>query len=77
MEHFTYRSNQIHSVNGQTRENIVLIKNNKGHKIIKTNGTITKKPLTKKEIRKIRKNKFIPGLFNMRPINKTRRNNNK
>jgi hypothetical protein len=77
MEHFTYSSNQIHSVNGQTRENIVVIKNNKGHKIIKTNGSITKKPLTKKEIAMIRKNKFIHGLFNMRPNNKTRRNNSK
>jgi hypothetical protein len=77
MEHFTYSSNQIHSVNGQTRENIVVIKDNKGHKIIKTNGSIRKKPLTKKEIAMIRKNKFIHGLFNMRPNNKTRRNNSK
>jgi hypothetical protein len=77
MEHFTYSSNQIHSVNGQTRENIVVIKNNKGHKIIKTNGSITKKPLTKKEISKIRKIQFIPRLFNMRPNKKTRRNNSK
>jgi len=73
MEHFTYSSNQIHSVNGQTRENIVVIKNNKGHKIIKTDGTIRKKPLTKKEIANIRKNKFIHGLFNMLPNKKTRK----
>lgn len=77
MDHFTYNSRQIHSINGSTRENIVSIKNNKGFKIIKTDGTTKKKPLTKKEIRKIRKNKFIPGLFNMRPNNKTRRNNSK
>jgi len=71
MDKFSYHSEQIHTTvkNGRsnTRHNIVHIKNGKGHKAIITNSTRKKKPLTKKEITKIRKNHFIPGLFNMRP----------
>ena len=77
MEDFSYHSNQIHTVNGNTRENIVHIKNGKGVKVIKQSTgnetNVNKKPLTRKEISKIRNNTFIPGLFNMRPNNKTRR----
>ena len=81
MSGFSYHSNQIHHVNGNTRENIVRIENGKGVKIIKQNTgnktTLNKKPLTQKEISNIRKNIFIPGLFKMRPNNKTRRTNRK
>lgn len=71
MDKFSYHSEQVHTIvkNGHstTRHNIVHIKNGKGHKSIITNSTRKKNPLTKKEIAKIRKNQFIPGLFNMRP----------
>ena len=83
MKHFTYRSEQVHSVleNGKnkTRHNIVNIVNGKGTKHIeeRIGNKITKKqkPLSKKEIQQIKKNKFIPGLFIMRPKGKTRRIN--
>ena len=71
MNKFSYYSEQVHSigVNGKqkTRRNIVNIKNNKGKKIIEEgNGksvTRKQKNLSKKEIKHIRQNKFIPGLF--------------
>jgi len=73
---FVYHSKQIHHVNGNTRINIVDINNNKGKKIIEESKgskvTRKQKVLSKKEIKKIRANQFIPGLFNMRPKNKTR-----
>jgi hypothetical protein len=71
MKHFSYYSEQVHSVgvNGKqkTRKNIVNIKNNKGKKIIEetVGKSITRKQkkLSKKEINHIRQNRFIPGLF--------------
>jgi hypothetical protein len=64
-------------MNGKTRVNVVNIHNNKGTKIIEekkgSKTTRKQKVLSKKEIKKIRANQFIPGLFNMRPNNKTRR----
>ena len=72
-----YHSKQIHHINGKTRVNEVNIENNKGTKIIHelmgSKTTRKQKALSKKEIKKIRANQFIPGLFNMRPNNKTRR----
>lgn len=77
MNSFTYHSKQYHNINGITKESIVDINNGKGVKIIKNglgNKTkMNKQALTKKEIEKIRNNQFIPGLFRMRPNNKTRR----
>jgi hypothetical protein len=71
--HFSYHSEQVHSAfangRGETRRNIVNIKNGKGYKAVETygsNGKVkTKKriPLKPKELACIRRNKFIPGLF--------------
>ena len=76
-----YHSKQIHHINGKTRVNEVNIENNKGTKIIHelmgSKTTRKHKALSKKEIKKIRANQFIPGLFNMRPNNKTRRRQHK
>ncbi len=73
MDHFSYHSEQVHSVfvkgRGQTRRNIVDIKNGQGYKAVETytsNGEKkqrTEKPLTSAELDCIKRNKFIPGLF--------------
>lgn len=73
MNHFSYHSEQVHSSfengKGQTRRNIVNIKNGKGFKAVETfsvNGKLLqrkKKTLKKNEINSIRNNQFIPGLF--------------
>lgn len=71
MEHFAYQSHQVHSVsvNGKTvqRENIVTVNNGKGTKsiVVRENGKTRKseKPLNSKELRCIRKHKYMPGLF--------------
>lgn len=70
---FIYHSEQIHADykngKGQTRRNSVTIRNKKGTKtveVLNAKGKTIKKrihSLTKKEIAKIRKNQFIPGLF--------------
>jgi hypothetical protein len=77
MDQFTYHSKQHHNINGITKETIVNINNGKGVKIVKKGYgnkiILNKQPLTKKEIKKIRNNQFIPGLFRLRPNNKTRR----
>jgi len=77
MNKFVYHSRQIHHVNGNTRINTVNIHNNKGTKVIEekkgSKTTHKQKKLSKAEIKKIRANQFIPGLFNMRSKNKTRR----
>ena len=86
MDHFSYHSEQIHSSfmngKGQTRRNIVNIKNGKGTKAIETytaNGKLinrNEKQLNETEVYSIRNNKFIPGLFKdcttMKRPNKTR-----
>ncbi len=73
MNHFSYHSEQVHSVfengKGQTRRNIVDIKDGKGSKAVETyaaDGNLLRrieKPLTATELDCIQKNKFIPGLF--------------
>ena len=80
-----FKYENVEQVNTQSGGKIVRkvsIKQGKGYKSIsryhkrKHTGTI-KKNLKAAEIQMIKLGKFIPGLFNMRPINKTRRNNNK
>ena len=73
MNHFSYHSEQVHSVfengKGQTRRNIVNIKNGEGYKAVETytaKGKLAKrkeKKLTPSELECIQKNKFVPGLF--------------
>jgi hypothetical protein len=73
MDHFSYHSEQIHSSfkngKGQTRRNIVNIKNGEGIKAMETysaNGKLVKrkeKTLTASELGCIKRNEFIPGLF--------------
>ena len=73
MDHFSYHSEQVHSAfqngKGQTRRNIVDIKNGKGNKAVETydvNGkSISRKEkvLTASELECIQRNKFVPGLF--------------
>jgi hypothetical protein len=73
MNHFSYHSEQVHSVfvngKGQTRRNIVDIKDGKGIKAVETYTVDGKrkqrneKQLTSNELECIQKNKFIPGLF--------------
>jgi hypothetical protein len=73
LNHFSYHSEQVHSAfangRGETRRNIVSIKNGKGYKMVETYGSDgkvkTKKriPLKPNELSCIRRNKFIPGLF--------------
>jgi len=73
MNAFTYHSEQVHSVfkngKGQTRRNIVDIKNGEGYKAVETytaKGDLKgrkEKKLTKEELECIQKNKFVPGLF--------------
>jgi hypothetical protein len=92
MEHFSYHSEQVHSSfqkgKGQTRRNIVDIKDGKGSKAVETydvNGkriSRQEKKLTPSELNCIQRNKFIPGLFKdcikpMRSATKTRRRKHK
>ena len=71
MDTFAYHSEQVHSTieNGtmKTKKNIVDIENGKGTKTVTmiTNGNSrsSTKKLSSAEIRKIRKNEFIPKLF--------------
>jgi hypothetical protein len=73
MNHFSYHSEQVHSAyvngKGQTRRNIVDIKDGKGMKAVETytvDGKLkqrNEKQLTANELDCIQKNKFIPGLF--------------
>jgi len=73
MDSFSYHSEQVHSLfkhgKGQTRRNIVSIRNGKGIKAVETysmDGKHLKRkelPLTDKELQCIAKNKFVPGLF--------------
>jgi hypothetical protein len=88
MDHFSYHSEQIHSSfengRGETRRNIVNIKNGEGTKAVETyavNGKLLKrneKKLSGAELKSIKLNKFIPGLFKdcekMKRPNKTRNN---
>ena len=66
--HFKYFSEQNHSVmvNGRakTSRQTVSIKNGKGYKEVKNNHGTKRIPLKKKDIDRIRKNEFIPRLFN-------------
>lgn len=73
MDHFSYHSEQVHSFyengKGQTRRNVVDIKDGKGTKAVETykvDGTLKsrkEKILTPSELECIKKNQFIPGLF--------------
>jgi hypothetical protein len=73
MDHFSFHSEQVHSAfengKGQTRRNIVDIKNGEGYKAVETytaKGDLKgrkEKKLTKEELECIQKNKFVPGLF--------------
>ena len=73
MNHYSYHSEQVHSAfangKGQTRRNIVDIKNGHGYKsveIYRVDGTQiqrVEKHLSKSELDCIKRNKFIPGLF--------------
>ena len=71
MDHFNYKSQQIHSVmiNDKviTNEKNVSITNGKGTKtvIVRENGKTRKaeKSLNKNELRCIRKHQYVPGLF--------------
>lgn len=70
---FAYHSEQVHSAfhngEGQTKVNVVNIRNGKGTKSVtmrNKRGTVvgkSTKPLTQKEIDCIRNCQFIPGLF--------------
>lgn len=72
-DQFSYHSEQVHSTfhkgKGETRRNIVDIKNGKGVKAVETydasgaRKSRKEKKLTPKELACIRRNKFIPGLF--------------
>lgn len=80
MDHFSYHSEQVHSFyedgKGQTRRNVVDIKDGKGIKAVETyavDGTLKsrkEKHLTSTELECIKKNKFVPGLFKdcIRPL---------
>ena len=73
MDSFSYHSEQVHSLfkhgKGQTRRNIVSIRNGKGTKAVETytaNGKQVKRkelPLTRTELECIQSNTFVPGLF--------------
>jgi hypothetical protein len=73
MEHFSYQSEQIHSMfnsgKGVTQRNLVSIQDGQGIKVVETYSASGKelgrveKDLTKEELHCIKKNKFIPGLF--------------
>ena len=73
MNHFTYHSEQVHSLynsgKGKTRRNIVDIQNGNGMKAVEEYSVDGKrmsrkeKELTAEEMRCIRKHQFVPGLF--------------
>lgn len=71
MQGFAFHSEQVHSTyeNGeqQTKKNVVNIKNGKGTKTVTVMKNGKTKSSTKKlntaEIKKIKQNQFIPGLF--------------
>lgn len=73
MNHFSYHSEQVHSDfrngKGQTRRNVVNVKDGKGTKSVEfydASGKIKsrkEKTLTSNELTCIKKNQFIPGLF--------------
>ncbi len=73
MNHFSYHSEQVHSAftkgKGETRRNIVDIKNGKGSKAVELytmDGKLksrSEKTLTPSELECIQRNKFVPGLF--------------
>lgn len=81
MQNFTYHSEQVHSTfengKGQTRRNVVNIKNGKGTKAVEeysadgTRKNRKEKELTAKELECIQKGQFIPGLFRdcIKPLN--------
>jgi hypothetical protein len=88
MDHFSYHSEQVHSAftkgKGETRRNVVSIKDGKGFKAVevyRADGKVKtrkEKQLTTSELDCIKRNKFIPGLFKdciqpLRPNGKTRR----
>jgi hypothetical protein len=94
MDTFSYHSEQVHSTfekgRGQTRRNIVNIRNGKGTKAVEvysadgTKQSRKEKDLTPKELDCIRRNKFVPGLFKdcvkplrLRKAAKTRRRSTK
>lgn len=65
---FAYTSVQIHATPAGVKTRRVHVKNGKGFKevVVRKGRTATRrsrKPLTKKEIRCIRKCQFVPGLF--------------
>lgn len=84
MDHFSYHSEQVHSAfqngKGQTRRNIVDIKDGKGTKAVETydaNGkrlSRQEKKLTASELDCIQRNKFVPGLFKdcVKPLQSSR-----
>lgn len=73
MDHFSFHSEQIHSMfkngKGQTRRNIVSVKNGKGTKAVEVftmdgkSLSRKEKPLSKSELENIQMNRFIPKLF--------------
>ena len=73
MNHFSYHSEQVHSDfhngKGQTRRNIVDVKNGAGTKSVEVYDASGKvknrkeKTLTESELSCIKRNQFIPGLF--------------
>jgi hypothetical protein len=73
MNHFSYHSEQVHSDfrngKGQTRRNIVDVKNGAGTKSVEVYDasgkvkTKKEKVLTESELNCIKRNQFIPGLF--------------
>jgi hypothetical protein len=78
---FNYHSEQVHSTNGKTRKNIVNVDNGRGTKSVEqydSKGKLlqkSKKKLTASQIRNIKNNVFIPGLFKDCMRSKTRRVN--
>lgn len=83
MNHFSYHSEQVHSSfqngRGETRRNIVSIRDGKGTKAVETykaDGSLlqrNEKHLTQTELDCIQRNKFIPGLFKdcVKPLSTT------
>lgn len=76
---FSYHSNEVHSVNGKTRRNIVNITNGKGIKRVEEYDNNDKllhksqKSLNTKELACIKRKEFVPGLFKS-CLKATRRN---
>jgi hypothetical protein len=87
MNHYSYHSEQVHSAfangKGQTRRNSVDIKNGQGYKSVETytaDGKLkarNEKQLNQTELDCIKRNKFIPGLFNdcIKPLKLTNKSN--